>query len=80
MFEEPYNELIELVKTAMKYPEKWTIKYNNIKYHSPNTDSFARFVKEHKQIGYTDRELVDTLVISLRRNMIELLPNEETES
>jgi hypothetical protein len=80
MFEEPYNELIELVKTAMRDPDKWTIKYLNIKYHSPNTDSFARFVKGHKQIGYTDHELVDELVLSLRRNMIELLLNEEANS
>lgn len=80
MFEEPYNELIELVKTAMRDPEKWTIKYLNIKYHSPNTDSFARFVKGHKQIGYTDRKLVDTIVLLLQRNMIKLLPNEETDS
>ena len=80
MNERSYNELIEFVKTALKDPEKWTIKYLNIKYHSLNTDSFARFVKEHKLIGYTDRELVDTLVISLQRNMIELVRNEETDS
>ena len=79
MFEEPHNELIELVKTAMRDPEKWTIKYLNIKYHSPNTDSFTRFVKGHKQIGYTDRELVDTIVLSLQRNMIELFCKEEQQ-
>lgn len=75
-----YDDLVELVKTAMRDSEKWTIKYLNIKYHSPNTDSFVRFVKEHKLIGYTDRELVDTLVLLLRRNMIELLLNEEANS
>lgn len=74
------NELIEFVKTAMKDPENWTIKHLNVRYHLPNTDSFARFVKGHKQIGYTDRELVDKLVLLLQRNMIELVRNEETDS
>ena len=75
-----YDDLVELVKTAMKDPENWTIKYLNIKYHSPNTASLARFVKGHKQIGYTDYELVDTLVLSLQRNMTELVLKEGTDS
>lgn len=77
MYEGLYDDLIELVKTAMKDPENWTIKHLNVRYHLPNTDSFARFVKGHKQIGYTDQELVDKVVLMLRRNMIELVRNEE---
>ena len=80
MFEGPYDDLIELVKTAMKNPESWTLKYFNIKCPFPNADSFARFVKGHKQIGYTDQELVDKVVLMLQRNMTELVRNEETNS
>lgn len=72
-----YNNLVELVKTAMKDPENWTIRDLKVRYHLPNTDSLARFVKGHKQIGYTDYELVDRLVLLLQRNMIELVRNEE---
>lgn len=72
-----YDDLIELAKTAMKDPENWTIRDLKVRYHLPNTDSFARFVKGHKQIGYTDQELVDKIVLMLRRSMIELVRNEE---
>ena len=33
-----YDELEELIKTAMNDPDNWIITNLNIKYHSPNTE------------------------------------------
>jgi len=71
MFDE-LDELDELIKTAMSDPKNWIVKYLNIKYHTPNTASLDYFIKGHKQIGYTEYELADTIKLSIQKRLIEL--------